>query len=431
MEENKNIEVKKTMENGEGGSSENRADTESDVFKPEHRGSIRARDAWHAKTRGNGRKDSDPQNKQHMSYESYDSGSAYSGMKNAYYVNESSSDNGKYYAGKSVAKNGKSKKPFIIIGSIIGGLILLAILLNVIGFGERRGTVNYAEHISEEYIGVLYIEGTISSDDSTYSHDYALKTIDGMIKNDDNKALLLYVNTPGGGVTESDELYLKIKEYQETTGRPVYSYMASQATSGGYYISAPADRILANRNCWTGSIGVTMGTLVDVSGFLENHGIKTETITSGANKAMGSMTEPLTDEQRQILQSLIDEAYEQFVSIVAEGRGLSVEYVKGIADGRIYTAKQAKELKLVDDVVNTYDDAVEEMKSSEGGLSGCEVYEFRYEPDVGMLSSLLKSMDKLAQSSSNASDIAAVNELLEKVRNGNEMPLEYMCEVVR
>ncbi len=79
--------------------------------------------------------------------------------------------------------------------------------------------------------------------------------------NSDNEALMLYVDTPGGGVYESDELYLKIKEYQETTERPVYAYFASQATSGGYYISASADRITANRNCRTGSIGVTMGTL--------------------------------------------------------------------------------------------------------------------------------------------------------------------------
>ena len=113
---------------------------------------------------------------------------------------------------------------------------------------------------------------------------------------------------------------MKLKEYKEKTKRPVYAYMGSMAASGGYYISAPADMIFANRNCWTGSIGVTIGTLYDLSGFLERHGIKAVTIASGRNKSMGSIVDPLTDEQRRIFQSLVDEAYDQFVNIVAEER---------------------------------------------------------------------------------------------------------------
>lgn len=109
--------------------------------------------------------------------------------------------------------------------------------------------------------------------------------------------MILFVNSPGGGVYESDELYLKIKEYQEQTECPVYAVMGSMAASGGYYISAPADKIVANRNTWTGSIGVTIGTLYDISGLLEQYGVKTETITAGRNKAMGSSVEPMTEEQ--------------------------------------------------------------------------------------------------------------------------------------
>ncbi|MFR0902395.1 MAG: signal peptide peptidase SppA [Anaerovoracaceae bacterium] len=167
----------------------------------------------------------------------------------------------------------------------------------------------------------------------TYNHQYILNAIDAMIYDDNNKGLILYINTPGGSVYASDEVYLKIREYQEITGRPVYSSMQSQATSGGYYISAPCDKIIANRNCWTGSIGVTMGTFIDLSELLGNLGIKTETITSGDNKSMGSSTEPMTDEQRAIFQALIDEAYEQFVGIVAEGRGMTDAEVKN-SDGR-------------------------------------------------------------------------------------------------
>lgn len=274
---------------------------------------------------------------------------------------------------------------------------------------------------------MLYIEGTIGEDSDTYSQSYVIDAVEGMMENGSNEGLMLFVNTPGGGVYESDELYLKIKEYQEHTGRPVYAYFASQATSGGYYISASADKILANRNCWTGSIGVTMGTFYDISGLLQKHGIKTETITSGPNKAMGDITAPMTAEQRQIFQGLIDEAYDQFVSIVAEGRDLDEAYVRSIADGRIYTAKQAESNKLIDDITGTYDEALETM-INDCGLSGCDIYEFRYLPEDSLLSGLMKSVDSLAESVSGSSDISSVIRLMEE---NNSLPLQYMCEEIK
>ena len=249
-----------------------------------------------------------------------------------------------------------------------------------------------------------------------------MDTIDDLIYDSENKGLILYVETPGGTVYASDELYLKILEYKEETGRPVYSSMQSQATSGGYYISAPCDKIFANRNCWTGSIGVTMGTFMDVSELLENLGIKTETITSGENKAMGSSYEAMTDEQRAIFQSLIDEAYDQFVGIVAEGRDMPIETVKEIADGRIYTAKQALELDLID-AVGTYEEAVEDMKS-EYKLGDCDVeaFEPEYEIDLFSLLSSVESIEDL----SGVIDAETIQELAEL--NG-KVTLEYMSEV--
>ncbi|MBR5489231.1 MAG: signal peptide peptidase SppA, partial [Firmicutes bacterium] len=187
-------------------------------------------------------------------------------------------------------------------------------------------------------------------------------------------------------VFASDELYFAIREYQETTGRPVYSAMQSQATSGGYYISAPCDKILANRNCWTGSIGVTMGSLMDISELLENLGIRVDTITAGSNKAMGSGMEPMTHEQRAIFQSLVDEAYEQFVELVAEGRDMSVAEVTKLADGRIYTAKQALENGLIDGIA-TYEEAIRIMKE-ECELTDCEVEEFIPEVSTDLYSLL-------------------------------------------
>lgn len=336
-------------------------------------------------------------------------------------------DHGVYYGGRPPEKKGFNK-PLAVTGIILAALFVIGIIMALV-LPERSSSeyTRAAESIHGDHIGVLYIEGTISEDDSSYNHRYVLDSLEGMMSNSSNKGLMLYVNTPGGGVYESDEVYLKIREYQDVTGRPVYVYMGSQATSGGYYISAAADRITANRNCWTGSIGVTMGTLFDISGLLERYGIKTETITSGDNKSMGSMTEELTDEQRQIMQSMIDEAYDQFVSIVAEGRGLKEEYVRSISDGRIYTAGQAAELGLVDQVVLDLDEAMGEMMA-EYYLEGCSVYDFRYENDEGMLGGLINSVERLAEATSGSGDIRALTELMEK---NDELPLEYMCEVMK
>lgn len=334
-----------------------------------------------------------------------------------------------YYGNRppSRKKNKKSKKPLIIFLVILGCCLLLGIALAAAGISGNSEEGSGASNVNENFVGVLYIEGTIASDDADYNHEYVLDAIEGMRENDKNKGILLYVNTPGGGVYESDEVYLSIRDYQEETGRPVYVYMASQATSGGYYISAPADKILANRNCWTGSIGVTMGTLFDISELLDEYGIKTETITSGDNKSMGSMTEPLTSEQKKILQSMVDEAYDQFVGIVAEGRNMNEKEVRKVADGRLYTAKQAKEIGLVDEVVETYDDAVTAM-TSDCKLGNCEFHEFKYEAEYDIFGSLIESINKLAEASDSQSDINALIELMEK---DGQMPLQYMCEVIK
>ncbi|MDE6850867.1 MAG: signal peptide peptidase SppA, partial [Lachnospiraceae bacterium] len=173
-----------------------------------------------------------------------------------------------------------------------------------------------------------------------------------------NKGILLYVDSPGGTVYESDELYLRLMEYKENTGRPIWAHFASQACSGGYYISMAADKIYANRNCWTGSIGVII-SLANYKGLYDKLGIKEIDITSGKNKAMGSGGLDLTDEQYDILQSLVDDAYNQFIEIVSEGRQIDVDTLKPIADGRIYTAKQAVENGLVDEI-----GSLEEEKSA-------------------------------------------------------------------
>ena len=311
-------------------------------------------------------------------------------------------------------------KALIIIGAVILVIVLLATGCNklVKDFkDEFKGTdtTTVETDFGHDYIGVAHVEGEISEDGTaTYNHAYILNSIDAMINDSENKGMILYVDTPGGSVFASDELYFKVKEYQEKTGRPVYSSMQSQATSGGYYISASCDKIIANRNCWTGSIGVTMGTIYDVTGLLEKAGIKTQTITSGRNKAMGSSTEKMTAEQREILQSLIDEAYDQFVGIVAEGRGLKESKVRELADGRIYTALQAQKLGLVDEI-GTFEEAIADMQE-EYGLKNCQVEDFQSTASADIWSILGESAEsRLSSGTLSADMIEALTDLNGKV----------------
>jgi protease IV len=333
-------------------------------------------------------------------------------------------------------------KPLLIIGGILLGIIIIGGGCKMISnqltgtLEEMMGStyssdeyyVDYAD-VTSDHIAVVFVEGVISSATSTgilsegsgYDHQFILDSIDLAIDNDSNKGLMIYVNSPGGGVYESDELYLKIKEYQEFTGRPVYTYMGPMAASGGYYIAAPSDKIIANRNCWTGSIGVTMGTYFDISGLLDKYGVKSVTITAGKNKAMGSYTDPMSEEQLAILQSLVDEAYDQFVTIVAEGRDLDKAQVVKLADGRVYTAKQAKALDLVDEI-GTFEEAVSTMQT-DNGLTDCDVF-YVSPPSIGFLEQLLGQVKSIQQSSS---DLSMLMQLM--TENG-QMPIAYISDIL-
>lgn len=327
-------------------------------------------------------------------------------------------NNVRYYTIEPPKKS--NKKPLIIFISIFVGVIILALLISLLS--TSKNTV-YGDHIT-----VLHIEGTIADDSSnsisasSYNHQWTMQQLQDAIDNPSSRGLILYLNTPGGSVYETDELYLKILEYKET-GRPVYAAMGSMAASGGYYISAPADKIIANRNCWTGSIGVTIGTFYDLSGLLDKYGIKTVTITSGVNKAMGSSVKPMTSEQQAIFQSLVDEAYVQFVDIVAKGRDITYDQAKALADGRIYTAKQAMKNGLIDEI-GTLDDAIEDM-SENYDLEDCDINELIYEND-DFLGSLMSKVSFISSMGNQQSDLAALTNLLEQQNN---MPIMYMSEI--
>ncbi|OEH86663.1 signal peptidase [Desulfuribacillus stibiiarsenatis] len=182
-----------------------------------------------------------------------------------------------------------------------------------------------------------------------YNHDMFLRQLEQAFSDAAIKAVVLQVNSPGGGVYESDEIYNSIRKLKKQYNKPIVVYMSKMAASGGYFVSAPADYIIANRNTLTGSIGVILGNL-NFKELMERYGVKDQTFTSGPNKAIMSPYQDLTEEQRVIMQSIIDDSYQYFVDIIVEGRNMERSRVLEIADGRIYTGSQAKEIGLVDDL---------------------------------------------------------------------------------
>ncbi len=261
-------------------------------------------------------------------------------------------------------------------------------------------------------IARIKIEGVIQKEGETYNQKWLLETIERLKKDKKNCAIVLYIDSPGGSVYESDEAYLALKKYKEETQRPVYAYFASLAASGGYYIGCAADKIIANRNTITGSIGVISARFIDLSEPMKKYGIKSETIHTGKNKTMGSISQPVTDEQRQIMQSLSDECYEQFTGIVAESRKMDIEKVKELADGRVYSASQAKNLGLVDEIAS-FDDAIEMLKEKEFG-------DKEYKAEVRKYDLKQKrSLKKILKGASSfmglePSEYALINNLIEK-----------------
>jgi protease-4 len=228
----------------------------------------------------------------------------------------------------------------------------------------------------KQYIAALYIEGTIEDANKTYNQEWLLTTINTLTYDENNRAILLYINSPGGGVYQSDEVYLALCDYKKA-GKTVYAYMGPLAASGGYYIACSADKIYANRNTLTGSIGVIAGESIDATELLKKLGVRSETITAGKNKNMLNYNCPLTDEQRAIMQAVADEAYEQFTGIVAKSRNMKLSDVKKLADGRIYTAAQALNNGLIDHI-GSWDNAVSNL--SERTTNGkVKVVAYRYE----------------------------------------------------
>ncbi|WP_418791153.1 signal peptide peptidase SppA [Phosphitispora sp. TUW77] len=243
----------------------------------------------------------------------------------------------------------------IVVG-LIAGIILLSLVAAIVSGPESKDKVS-----GGEVIGVIYVEGVISGsrgEGSVFSTGMAsghsiMEQLREAGEDNGVKAVLLRINSPGGSAAASQEIGNELDKLRKQ-GKIVVASMGDVAASGGYWLAAKADKIVADPATLTGSIGVIMETQ-SLQELFDKIGITPETIKSGAHKDMGSVNRPLTPEERDILQHMVDDIYQQFVDVVAEGRKMEREKVLELADGRIFTGRQAKEKGLVDELGNYYD----------------------------------------------------------------------------
>ncbi|WP_141432033.1 signal peptide peptidase SppA [Bacillus sp. 03113] len=307
--------------------------------------------------------------------------------------------------------NGKRWAALAIAGVLFAFSIVIS-LLSSFAFGNLEDTLNELmntgnEKFTEETIqdgsefnkiAVLDINGVIQDNGDAqsffespgYNHQLFMENLAHVKEDSTIKGIILRVNSPGGGVVESAQIHDKIVEIKKETKKPIYVSMGSMAASGGYYVSAAADKIFASPETLTGSLGVIMHGY-NYEGLAEKYGVKFETIKSGPYKDIMSPTREMTEDERKILQSMIGNSYEGFVKVISEGRGLPVDEVKKIADGRIYDGRQAKDLKLVDDF-GYFDDVVAQLKKDHH-LKNAKV--IQYTANTGIASLLNMSARKM------------------------------------
>lgn len=238
------------------------------------------------------------------------------------------------------------KKIFFIV-LIAGGVLLFGLTMAAIvwsSFHQSGGVeVSYGK-----YVGIIEVNGAIISSDET------VNLIKKYRDNNSIKAIVLRVQSPGGGVAASQEIYQALKNAAET--KPVICSMGEVAASGGYYIACACDSIVANPGTLTGSIGVIMEFMV-AEDLIKKVGLKFEVLKAGQNKDLGSPFRQMTPEERALLQSMIDDVHSQFIEAVAEGRQIPTDSVRMFADGRVFSGRQALALRLVDKM-GTLEDAV-------------------------------------------------------------------------
>jgi len=204
------------------------------------------------------------------------------------------------------------------------------------------------QHLGGSKVALITIEGVILDSKEVIGQLEKHQT------NPSVKAIVLRINSPGGGVAPSQEIYEEVVKTREVGKKPVVASMGSLAASGGYYIASAADVIVANPGSVTGSIGVLV-QVPNISGLLQKIGVRSVVVKSGEHKDLASPTREMTEAEREILQRLLDDVHGQFIDVVAKTRKLDRKKVEALADGRIFSGREAKSLGLVDQLGNLQD----------------------------------------------------------------------------
>lgn len=244
------------------------------------------------------------------------------------------------------------KRSTLLLWIIGGGGAFIFFIFCLLGLAYYFSTGNASNlSFSRGQIAVLDLEGTIvdSRDFVDQLNDYGNRP--------NVKSVVIRINSPGGGVAASQEMYEAVRKFRADSNKKVFVSMASVAASGGYYVACAADKIFANPGSVTGSIGV-ISEWYNYGDLLQWAKMQNIVIKTGSYKDAGSSTRPLTEEERAYFQSLIDSMFDQFISAVASSRNMKDEDVRKLADGRVFTGKDAHENGLVDEL-GTYQDAID------------------------------------------------------------------------
>lgn len=250
-------------------------------------------------------------------------------------------------------KNAAIRFIILVAGLALFVFVSVFILSSTIGKGEHSVAA-----LSRDKIAVIEIQGIILDSREI------LESLKLFSEDKNVKGIILRIDSPGGAVAPSQEIYSEVRKIHEKGEKKVVASFGNVAASGAYYIASATDKIISNPGTITGSIGVIM-EMSNIQELLDKVGIESYVIKSGQYKDIGSITRPMSEEENQILQSVLDDVHMQFIEDVSRGRGMAMEKVKEIANGSIYSGRQAKGLGLVD-VLGGFQDAVDSIKELTG-----------------------------------------------------------------
>jgi protease IV len=296
----------------------------------------------------------------------------------------------------------KRNSLLIIIATAAALGVLFVAILALASFlsGGRRTSVPLT--VGGGNVALVKIEGLLVNSDDVVDEltDYA--------EDSSIKAIVLRIDSPGGGVVASQEIYNAVKNAKRE-GKKIVASMGTVAASGGYYVAAAADKIVANPGTLTGSIGVKM-EFASVEKLLEKIGVKGMVVKAGEYKDIGSPFRDMTDHEKQLLQDVIDDVHSQFIEAVSEGRGMPAADVKAIADGRIFTGRQALTLKLVDKLGDLSDSI--QLAGTLAGIKG--------KPKIIEKKKKIPFLDYLKEESA-----AWIGDVITRGLSGNTLSLQY------